>query len=94
MQPIRQARLPLAGETTLPGLYTYYVGVQNLALARIDVESSTGERRVAMNLYGLRDIDRLIAALQTARAEMVAESDALHAYLKEHPEAVLPAALP
>jgi hypothetical protein len=94
MQPIKQARLPLSGEVKLDGLYTYFVGVQNIALARIDVESPTGERRVAVNLYGLRDIDRLIDALQTARATMVTESDALHAYLAAHPEAVLPATLP
>jgi hypothetical protein len=82
MQPIKQARLPLSGEVKLDGLYTYFV------------ESPTGERRVAVNLYGLRDIDRLIDALQTARATMVTESDALHAYLAAHPEAVLPATLP
>jgi hypothetical protein len=93
MNCIRQARLPLSGEqrVALNTTDQVFVGVQNIALARIDTVSK-GVRRVTLNLFGVRDIDRLIAALQSARATLVAESDALNKYLAEHPEAVLPAA--
>jgi len=83
----RQARLPLTGEVKVRS--DVFVGVQNIALARVDIQ--VDQRRIAvLNLYGVRDIDAMIAALQSARATLVAEKDALEAYLKEHPEAVLP----
>lgn len=96
MSTVSQARKPLTGEqrVRLNGYAATYVGVQNIALARIDTVKygSDGTRRVALNLYGLPDIDRLIEALQVARARLVAEGAALDAYLAAHPEAILPPA--
>ncbi len=92
MQPIRQARLPLSGEViAIDHVDTRFaVGVQNIALARIDVLPIVGDRRVILNLYGTREIDALIAALQSARTTMVGEEAALTSYLAEHPEAIIP----
>lgn len=96
MTASKQARLPLSAEVQpkLNSTDTYFVGVQNIALARIDVQAPGGPRRVLLNLFGTRDIDRLIEALQTARAALVAQQEELHQYLAEHPESVLPAVLP
>jgi hypothetical protein len=92
MQPVRQARLPLEGEVQveLNSNDAFYVGVQNIALARVDVQPRDGTRRVLLNLFGTRDIDRLIEALEAARAHMVTQQQELNEYFRTHPDAVLP----
>lgn len=89
-----QARLPMTDELPLRlnGYDHAWIGVQNIALARIDVQDASDKpRRLALNLY-VADIDRLIDALQQTKAALQERSDYLMAYLAEHPEAILPQA--
>lgn len=86
--PRSQARLPLYGEQQPLRLSAerVYVGVQNLALARIDVQPEGKVRRTVVNLYGMHEVERLIVALQAAKARMQRDHDALDEWAAKHPE--------
>jgi hypothetical protein len=90
ISPIRQAAIRglsqhpvqlLAGGTTT-------VVAQHIALVRIDVQPAGKARKAVLNLYGPKDVDRLIEALQAAKARLVQEQEALRQYWHDHPEAV------
>jgi hypothetical protein len=90
MRATRQAEYPLRAETRVRingQAGDVYVGVQNIILTRIDVDPVDGLRRVVLNLVGTEDIDRLVAALQVAREQLVKEHNYLEEFRAAHPEA-------
>ena len=85
MNSVKQAQIKGFSDGRFPvkniGHDKVTVVAQHIALVRIDVQDGNRPERTVVNLFGTNDVDRLIAALQDAKARLVREQELLNQVL-------------